>query len=53
MDSRQTTFWIVEELSATVLTGKNGHWATADDMAFQLFACRIFRDGGHRLWRLE
>ena len=53
MDGGKTAFWIVEKLSVAVLTGKNSHWATADDMAFHLPASRVFCDGGHRLRRLE
>ena len=53
MNSRKTAFWIVKKLSAAVLTGKNSHWAAADDMTFQLPASRVFCNGGHRLRRLE
>ena len=53
MDGGQTAFWTIVKLSAAILTGKNSHWATADDMAFQLPASRVFGYDGDRFRRLE
>jgi len=53
MDGGQTAFRTIVKLSATVLTGKISHWTTADNIAFYLFASRVFGYDGDWFRRLE